>query len=98
MLKIIKDLLLKKIDDIDAGNSNIDEDQAIKVIRMLGDNSEDMSKYTAFKYLRISRAKFDSLIVEGKIPKGEHKQGYKELRWYKSDLDAYIKNNKLKKK
>lgn len=36
MLKpIIRSLLQKFIDDIDAGNSNIDEDQEIKIISVL---------------------------------------------------------------
>lgn len=97
MLKIIKELLLKKIDDIDAGNSNIDEEKAIQIMRMLGD-SEYMSKYDAARYLNVCRATFDNLVARGEVPKGVRGRGFKELRWYKSDLDAYIKKNKLKKK
>ena len=46
----------------------------------------------------MSKSKFDSLVRMGEIPKGVHEQGYKELRWYKSDLDAYIKKNKINNK
>lgn len=97
MLEIIKKLLLQKIDDIDAGNSKIDEEEAISVIRMLSANNDDMSKYTACGYLGISRANFDKLVMAGELPKGIHKQGFKELRWYKNDLDAFLKRSKIKK-
>ena len=30
-----------------------------------------MSKYEAYSYLNISRAKFDNLVKEGKLPKGK---------------------------
>lgn len=50
-----------------------------------------MSKYEAYSYLNISRAKFDNLVKEGKLPKGKKQQGFKELSWTKGDLDKYIK-------
>lgn len=93
MLKIIKKLLLRIIDDIDAGNSNMTEEEALKTIEMLRDYSqkgEGMSKYSACQYLNISRATFDNLVKEGKLPKGKHVIGFKELRFYKKDLDLCI--------
>lgn len=59
MLKIIRNLLAKIIDDIDAGNSNITEDEAIKLIdtlKELTDKEKRLSKYAACRYLNISRA------------------------------------------
>lgn len=47
MLKIIRNLLAKIIDDIDAGNSNITEDKAIKLIgtlKELTDKEKRLSK------------------------------------------------------
>lgn len=54
MLKIIRNLLAKIIDDIDAGNSNITEDEAIKLIgtlKELTDKEKRLSKYAACRYL-----------------------------------------------
>ena len=93
MLKVIRSLFLKIVDDIDSGNSNITEDEGLKIINTLHDLSrrdEGISKYTACEYLNISRATFDNYVSEGKLPNGKHIQGFKELRWYKKDLDEYL--------
>ena len=57
MLKIIRNLLAKIIDDIDAGNSNITEDEAIKLIdtlKELTDKEKRLSKYASCRYLNIN--------------------------------------------
>lgn len=82
-------MLLKIVADIDAGNSNIEEDDAIKIIKALKQYTRKdtpMSKYQAYTYLGISRATFDNLIREGKIPKGKKIEGFKELVWFRKDL------------
>ena len=38
-------------------------------------------KYKACQILCISRATFDNYVREGKLPKGEHTIGFKELSW-----------------
>lgn len=88
MLQTIRKLLLGIVDDIDAGNSNIDENEAMQVIGLLKGMRKDnpISKYQAYTYLGISRAKFDNLVREGKIPKGKKISGFKELVWFKKDL------------
>ena len=94
MLNIIKNQLLKIVEDIDAGNSNLTEEEEIEVAKLLKKfttKDKPMSKYEAYTYLRISRAKFDNLVKEGKLPKGKKQQGFKELSWTKKDLDKYIK-------
>ena len=94
MLNIIKNQLLKIISDIDAGNCNLSLDEEIEVINFINKLSNKecrMSKYEAYSYLNISRAKFDNLVKEGKLPKGKKQQGFKELSWTKEDLDKYIK-------
>lgn len=40
MLRIIRSLLVKIVDDIDAGNSNITEDEATKLIDTLKELTE----------------------------------------------------------
>lgn len=97
MIKIIKQLLLKVIQDIDAGNSNISEEEAMEIIhtiRRFTDKDERVSKYSACQQLGISRATFDNLVRDGKLPKGKHTIGFKELSWTKRDLDEYLKSIK----
>lgn len=74
MLSIIRELLLKIVDNIDSGNSNITEDEGIEVIkhlRELTDKKQRLSKYQAYHYLNVSRATFDNYVREGKLPKGK---------------------------
>lgn len=97
MLKIIRNLLAKIIDNIDSGNSNIDEDQSLEVVKILRsytDKTEKMSKYKACQYLNVSRATFDNYVREGRLPKGIHEAGFKEKFWIKKDLDKFIKESK----
>ena len=89
MLQVIKKTLLGIIDDIDSGNSNVSEEEAIsiaKALRTYSRKDTPMSKYQAYTYLNISRATFDNLVREGKIPRGKKVPGFKELRWYERDL------------
>ena len=100
LLKVIKEELQKIIDNIDAGNSNISEEEGTKLISTLKTFTEKdipMSKYQAFNYLHISRTTFDNIVREGKIPQGKKQQGFNELQWFKKDLDVY-RENKFKHK
>ena len=40
-----------------------------------------ISKYQAYTYLNISRAKFDNLVRAGELPRGKKIQGFNELQW-----------------
>lgn len=94
MLNVIKEQLLKIIENIDAGNSNISEEEAIntlKYIRELTDQDKRLSKYQACQYLNVSRATFDNYVREGKLPRGKKEAGFKELSWSKKELKNYIK-------
>ena len=96
-MKVIKKLLYQIIDNIDAGNSNLSEEEAIKVVEALREYSskgEGMSKYSACQYLNISRANFDNKVREGLLPKGKHDIGFKELSWSRRDLDNLIDSTK----
>lgn len=97
MLNVIKKLLLNIIDNIDSGNSNISEDEAIEIIdniKRLTDRTQRLSKYAAYRYLNVSRATFDNYVREGKLPKGRHDIGFKELSWSKKSLDEFIEKSK----
>ena len=96
MKRVIRNLLQGIIDDIDAGNTNINEEEAIEVAKVISELRKDngISKYAACEYLNVSRATFDNYVREGKIPKGKHEIGFKELRWYKKDLDKFIEESR----
>lgn len=97
MLKVIRDLLVKIIDDIDAGNSNINESDAesiIDALKKFTDKERRLSKYSACRYLNISRATFDNYVREGKLPRGKHEAGFKELSWDLKTLDEFVKKHK----
>lgn len=94
MLEIIKNLLLKIVQDIDTGNSNISEREAIEIVDSLKrftDKEKRLSKYAACEYLNVSKATFDNYVREGKLPRGKHEIGFKELSWSKKELDEFIK-------
>ena len=96
-LQIIRDLLAKIVEDIDAGNSNLSDDQyndIIEQISFFSNSNTKYSKYQACKYLNISRATFDNKVKEGLIPSGRKQQGFKELFWFKKDLEEYKRLNK----
>lgn len=97
MSNIIKELLLKIVDSIDAGNSSLSEEESIKILEYLKrvtDKDQRISKYEACRHLNVSRATFDNYIRAGKLPKGKHQAGFKELSWSEKELDDFIKSNK----
>ena len=83
MLQIIRTLLQKFIDDIDADNTNISYEQQCDIIRILSnvDSGKDneMNKTQAADYLGVSRATFDNYVRDGFIPKGKQIGSFKEL-------------------
>ena len=92
MLKIIKELLLKIIEDIDAGTSTLTEAETLDVINALKEytnKDKRIRKYSACEYLHISRATFDNYVKEGKLPQGEHDLGFKEKSWKLKDLEHF---------
>ena len=75
-------------DKIEVGTSEISESEAIDILRVVA--HECLSKEQACMYLNISRSRFDDLIREKKLPKGRKQVGFKELKWYKDELDVAI--------
>jgi ACT domain-containing protein len=95
MLKIIREILSKTINDIDAGNSNITDNDAMeltKILKSYTDKTQKMSKYQACRHLNVSRATFDNYVREGLLPRGTREAGFKELFWTQKDLDNFIKS------
>ena len=98
-MKLLSKGLRDLADRIDSGNTYLTEEEQMKLIGVIKDMDKEkpMSKYQAFNYLHISRATFDNLVREGKIPQGKKQQGFNELQWFKKDLDTY-RENKFKHK
>ena len=99
MIQVIKKLLLDIIQNIDSGNSNITESEAMEIVDSLKrftDKEKRLSKYAACGYLNVSRATFDNYVREGKLPRGKHEVGFKELSWDKKTLDECIKKMRRK--
>lgn len=94
MLQIIRTILQKFIDDIDADNTNLSYQQQCDIIKVLSNvnlgQENEMNKTEAAEYLGVSRATFDNYVRDGFIPKGKQVGKFKELRWYKSDLDVFL--------
>lgn len=92
MMQVIRNLLQEIVNNIDAGNSNIPAEKEMELIEYLSafvNPNEKLSKYQACKYLNVSRASFDNYVKEGRIPKGRKQQGFKELFYYRKDLDTF---------
>ena len=97
MLKVIRDLLLKIVDNIDAGNSNISEKEAfeiIDIIKRYTDTTQYYNRTQAAKYLNCSVQSFDLYRKEGKIPEGIKQTGGVR-QWTKQQLDDYITKYKV---
>ena len=88
-LEMLKTCLQQVINNIDAGNSYLDESQCEEILGIL--IQDKYSKYQACKYLNISRSTFDRYVKSGIIPPGRKQQGFKEIFYLKQDLDN-VKN------
>ena len=101
MLKLIKEKLLQIVGDIDAGNSELAEEETIilaKTISALTDKTQRLSKYQACQHLNVSRATFDNYVREGLLPRGKKEAGFKELFWEKKSLDDFMKSRRNDKR
>jgi len=71
MLRTIRNLLLKIVDNIDTGNSNLTESEMLEIIntlRSFTDKEIRLSKYQSCQYLNMCRASFDNHVRSGKLP------------------------------
>ena len=87
--KLIVKLLRETASKIEAGNCELSDSEAMDIMSVL--SHEAMSKEQACSYLNMSRSKFDALVSEGKLPKGRKRRGFKELVFYKDEIDMYIR-------
>ncbi len=87
-------LLREVANKIDSGNCELSEEQAMDIISAI--SHEVLSKDEACGYLNLSRSRFDDLVREGVIPRGRKRRGFKELIFYKDELDIAL--TKIEKK
>ena len=86
--KLITKLLRETADKIDSGNCELSESEAMDIMSVL--SHQVMSKEDACIYLNLSRSRFDDLVREKKLPKGKKRRGFKELVFYKDELDKAV--------
>ena len=93
--KILADTLEGIADKLRKGTSTIDKDTALECFDLLsaGDKTQLLSKELACRFMRMSRATFDSYVAMGYIPKGTKQAGLKELTW--NQLDLEVAKNKI---
>lgn len=82
--------LQHSIENVDAGNSEITEEELVELVKLLATinkGGERISKTIACeKILHCSPSTFDNYVREGIIPPGRKVAGFKELSWNESDF------------
>lgn len=99
--KALVAILENTLENVNAGNTNITEEEAsviIDYLTMLNKGVVTVSKaYACEHVLHITSNKFDYLVRKGIIPNGRKRLGFNELSWVLKDLDEakrYLANNK----
>jgi len=91
-IKLIRALFAEGIDKIDAGNSNMteeEENQVIEIFQII--NDDKISKYQARQILKnMPASTFDKHVRDGDIPRGRKRAGWNELYWYKKDILDFL--------
>lgn len=75
-------------DKIDSGTCELSEEEAILLMKNIAHVS--MSKEEASIYCNLSRSRFDDYVRQGKLPRGKKRMGFKELVWYRDELDDHL--------
>ena len=89
LMKEVVRMMRVTADKIDAGNCELTDEEAMDIMSVLCHQA--MSKDEACSYTGYQRSRFDELVRLGIFPKGKKRRGYKELRWYKDELDEAIR-------
>lgn len=82
ILNVIKNELLRIIDNIDSGNSNLSAEELAELCDLVSTISaaeSKLSKYQITQKYKISRATFDNYVAKGIVCKGRRQQGFKEI-------------------
>lgn len=92
-MAMIKQLLIKElksaIDRLEHDECGMTEAEAMQILASL--THEAMSKEQVLVYLGWSRSRFDDYCSRGLMPKGRKRSGFKELVWYRDEInDALV--------
>jgi len=90
--KLIAKHLRELADKFDSGNSNATSDQLLDILNIVG--HERMSKEQAAAYLNMPISTFNIYVSKKILPKGRKERGFKELTYYKDELDKAIYKHK----
>ena len=96
MKRLLINLLRQCANDLENDSCSLTEQEISNSIDYIGKlvHGYTMSKAQACSYLKISRSSFDNLVKIGVLPRGKKVMGFKELRFYKSDLDKFKEQSK----
>lgn len=94
-IKTLRTVLSQSIDEIDAGNCNLNEDEIedlIETLTFINKEKKRISKaYACERILHINSNKFDYLQRKGIIPKGRKDVSFNELSYSLKDFDEALK-------
>lgn len=96
LIKLVVKTLRETATNLDAGNSELSESEAMDILETLCHKS--MSKAQVCEYLNTSPSSFRDMIRAKQMPRGRKIVGYKELRWYKDEIDKHFEKLKEKRK
>lgn len=96
LIKLITKLLRETADKLDAGNSELTEEESMDILSVL--THKVLSKEQACNFVGLGPSQFNLLIAYNKLPKGRKRRGFKELVWYEDELRDALTKVKLNKK
>lgn len=88
------DALIKVGNNFKAGTSEITEDEAIDIFRIV--THEPISREQVCLEMNISNNRFYDLLDAKKIPAGRKRRGFKELTWYRDEIRDAIRKLRSK--
>lgn len=95
--KLVVKYLEEATEKVKTDTCELTESEAMSILSVIA--HEPLSKEKSRRFMgNMSRSKFDDLVRERKIPRGRKDSGFKELRWYKDELEAAAYRMNKKKK
>lgn len=102
IVEVLKEQLKYAIENLDAGNSNMNDEELLKVaeaISIINKCIPRISKAQACEQiLHCSPATFDNYVRMGIIPKGQKRLGFNELSWTMKDFEGVKLQRKYNRK
>ena len=83
--RMVVRLLKETTKKIEADTCEMTEEEAMDIMSVLSHQS--ISKEQACEYMNLRKSQFDNKVRAGELPKGRKRRGFKELVYYKDELD-----------